>query len=332
MPEELSFFDKHYFSSYDHFGIHEEMLKDDVRTMSYRDAINRNRNLFKDKIVLDVGCGSGILSMFAAKAGAKHVIGVDRSDIINLARQVVEINGLSDQITLLHGLMEEVELPYPKVDIIISEWMGYFLLYEAMLDTVLYARDHYLKEGGLILPDKATMCMASIEDHDYKQDKIGFWRNVYGFDYSPFEKVALAEPLVDTVEYKNLVSDPCEFFSIDLYEVTKEDLAFTRPFSLMNTRDETVHGIVVWFDIVFSHLNQQVQFSTGPNARYTHWKQTVFYTKLDRFMRYGDKLEGTISVRPNKENPRDIDVAIDYTAVTASGRRLETDSCHYIMR
>src|SRR6266496_3960544 len=69
----------YYFDSYAHFGIHEEMLKDEVRTLSYRSSIYQNRHLFKDKIVLDVGCGTGILSMFAAKAGAKHVYGVSFS-------------------------------------------------------------------------------------------------------------------------------------------------------------------------------------------------------------------------------------------------------------
>ena len=63
----------YYFDSYAHFGIHEEMLKDEVRTLTYRNSMYHNKHLFKDKVVLDVGCGTGILSMFAAKAGAKHV-------------------------------------------------------------------------------------------------------------------------------------------------------------------------------------------------------------------------------------------------------------------
>jgi len=163
----------HYFNSYNHHGIHEEMLKDEVRTRSYMNAIVQNKHLFKDKIVLDVGCGTSILSMFAVRAGAKHVIGVDMSTIIEKAREIVEVNGMSDKITLLQGKMEEVELPFPKVDIIISEWMGYFLLYESMLDTVLYARDKYLAPNGLIFPDKATIFMAGIEDGEYKDEKIG---------------------------------------------------------------------------------------------------------------------------------------------------------------
>ena len=100
------------------------------------------------------------------------------SSIIEKAKEIVACNGMANKITLLQGKMEEVELPQHvlnngKVDIIISEWMGYFLLYESMLDTVLYARDQYLVPGGKIFPDKATIYMAGIEDGDYKDDKIG---------------------------------------------------------------------------------------------------------------------------------------------------------------
>ena len=99
-----------------------------------------NKHLFKNKIVLDVGCGTGILSMFAAKAGAKQVYGVDMSGIIEQAKMIVEKNGFADKVTLIRGKIEEIVLPVPKVDIIISEWMGYCLFYESMLDSVLYAR------------------------------------------------------------------------------------------------------------------------------------------------------------------------------------------------
>jgi len=95
------------------------------------------------------------------------------STIIEKAREIVAVNGMADKITLIQGKMEEVKLPFEQVDIIVSEWMGYFLLYESMLDTVLYARDRYLVKGGLIFPDKASICLAGIEDGEYKEEKIG---------------------------------------------------------------------------------------------------------------------------------------------------------------
>lgn len=72
------------------------MLKDSVRTDSYRNAIINNPHLFKGKTVLDVGCGTGILCMFAAKAGAKKVVGVDMSNILDQAKIIVEKNGFAD--------------------------------------------------------------------------------------------------------------------------------------------------------------------------------------------------------------------------------------------
>jgi hypothetical protein len=75
-------------------------------------------------------------------------------------------------ITLVKGKLEDTELPLKEYDIIISEWMGYFLLYESMLDTVLLARDKYLKKDGLIFPDTASIFISTIEDQDYKDEKI----------------------------------------------------------------------------------------------------------------------------------------------------------------
>jgi hypothetical protein len=74
-----------------------------------------------------------------------------------------------------------VRPPRPQVDIIISEWMGYFLLYESMLDTVLVARDKWLTRGGLLFPDKASLFLVAIEDADYKREKMDFWDNVCEF-------------------------------------------------------------------------------------------------------------------------------------------------------
>ncbi|KKY27594.1 putative histone h4 arginine methyltransferase [Phaeomoniella chlamydospora] len=325
-----------YFTSYDHHGIHEEMLKDEVRTRSYRDAIYQNRHIFKDKVVLDVGCGTGILSMFAVRAGAKHVIGVDMSSIINKAREIVAVNGMANKITLLQGKMEEVEMPFDKlnngkVDIIISEWMGYFLLYESMLDTVLYARDRYLVPNGKIFPDKATIYMAGIEDGDYKEDKIGFWDNVYGFDYSPMKASALTEPLVDTVEMKALVTDPCAVFTIDLNTITAPELAFSVPYELRCQRSDFVHAVIAWFDIEFTACHKPIRFSTGPHTKYTHWKQTVFYLPDVLTVEEGEVVAGYLHNKPNAKNRRDLDIAIDYQLETDDRVRYASGSVKYRM-
>lgn len=99
------------------------MLTDYTRTGTYQHACLVNEVDFKDKVVLDVGCGTGILSFFAAQAGARKVYGVDASNMADNAKLLVEANNLSSVITILKGRIEEVVLP-EKVDLIISESMG----------------------------------------------------------------------------------------------------------------------------------------------------------------------------------------------------------------
>jgi len=122
--------------------------------------------------------------------------------------------------------VEEITLPVDKVDIIISEWMGYFLLYESMLDTVLYARDKWLAQDGTIYPDKANLYICAIEDGDYKEGKIDFWQNVYGFDMSCIRNLAITEPLVDTVDHQQISTDVQRIISLDINTMKKEDATF----------------------------------------------------------------------------------------------------------
>lgn len=301
----------YYFDSYSHFGIHEEMLKDEVRTMSYMRAIVNNKHLFKDKVVMDVGCGTGILCMFAAKAGAKKVYGIECAGIVEQARMIVKKNGYEDVITLIQGKCEEIVLPVEKVDIIISEWMGYCLLYESMLDTVLFARDKWLAKDGLLFPDKANVYLCAIEDSDYRQDKIEFWDNVYGFDMSCIKELAILEPLVDVCDPQQIMSNSYDVKAVDLYTVTKEELDFKSDFEIKFNRDDYCHALVAYFTVDFSKTHTNIRFSTGPRSKYTHWKQTVFYLNEPVVANRGEVLKGTFSMTRNDKNPRDIDIVLE---------------------
>jgi type I protein arginine methyltransferase len=258
-----------------------------------------------------VGCGTAILSMFAAQAGARHVYAVDCSSIIEQARQIVDKNGLSDKITLIKGKIEDIDLPVPTVDIIVSEWMGYFLLYESMLDTVLFARDKWLIPNGIIFPDKAVMFLTAIEDGNVRRDRFDYWDDVYGFDMTPIKEIALQEPVVDVVDGNALVTDAVSILQLDILTCKKEDLDFSVPFTLQAQRNDYIHGLVAYFECAFTQIHKPIGFSTSPLARYTHWKQTILYLEDAITVCSGETLSGTLSCKPNLKNRRDLDIGLD---------------------
>lgn len=261
------------------------------------------------------------MSIFASRAGAKHVYGIEFADIADYAREIVKKNNLSDRITIIKSKVEEAELPVPKVDIIISEWMGYFLLYESMLDTVLFARDKWLNKDGYILPDKASITLAAIEDGNYKKSKVNFWDDVYGIDMTCIKPNVMAEPLIDICEKRAINSSHCKILEIDLYTCTKADLDFSSSYELTFFRNDTFHGILSWFDIYFDKLPNKVEFSTGPYNKSTHWKQTIFYTDHDLFVDKGEILKGSIAVRKSQVNFRELDVKISFHQNSRNGKK-----------
>ncbi len=182
--------------------------------------------------MLDIGCGTGILSIFAARAGAKHVYAIENAEIALFAVEIIKRNGLQDKITVIKGKMEEISLPVPKVDIIISEWMGYFLLYESMLDSVLWARDKYLVADGKMLPDKLHMYVAAIEDGNYKKQKREFWNDVYGVNMSCLQTTVMREPLVDIVSSNAIISTPSKILELNLCKMKPSEVEFTAEYSL----------------------------------------------------------------------------------------------------
>ncbi|KAJ2961861.1 hypothetical protein NQZ79_g2923 [Umbelopsis isabellina] len=315
----------YYFNSYAQNDIHEQMLKDTVRTEGYRDFIYDNKDVFKDKVVLDIGCGTGILSMFAARAGAKTVISVDNSAIIEKARANVKENGLDGIITLLQGKIEEITLPVPEVDIIISEWMGYFLLFEAMLDSVLVARDRWLAPGGILAPSQTRILIAGIEDENVKNDRHAFWDDVYGFKMSAMKESIVNEAIVDFVDASTIITDTATVKDLPLQTITIPELDFINSFKLTATKKGTIYALVGWFDTWFTRDGHDVPleqvggiagsdtfFTTGPHGQDTHWKQTTFVLDKPIEVEEGTYIEGSFNCHKSIENPRELECEIQY--------------------
>ncbi|KAG7088874.1 hypothetical protein E1B28_012824 [Marasmius oreades] len=260
--------DSHYFESYGANDIHAVMIQDLVRTSTYARYILQTPTIFEGATVLDVGCGTGILSLFAARAGAKKVIAVDASDIAEKAEKIVKANELSDIITVVRGRIEDVNLPdgIQKVDVILSEWMGYALLYESMLDSVLTARRRFLRPGGVMAPSQCRMMLGLCDASEIVKERLTFWNDVYGFDLSVMAEEVLEEAIVDVVGPYTMLSDPCVVKDIYLAEITTRQLDFTSSFKLVSTveRRTKVTSFILYFDTFFTASGAPVPPDTEP--------------------------------------------------------------------
>jgi protein arginine N-methyltransferase 3 len=311
------------------------MLKDKVRTDAYRDFIYDNKHLFAGKTVLDVGCGTGILSMFCAKAGAAKVIAVDNSDIIDKAKANILVNKLDDKITCIRGKIEEISMPVKQVDIIVSEWMGYCLLFEAMLDSVLWARDRYLKPDGLMVPSHCVLHVAPISDEDFIEEHIEFWRDVYGFNMSAMHDKIYEDILVRQMPAASLAGPSFPFAVLPLHDIKTADLVFVKNFQVKLSKDiSSLDGWLVYFDTFFltsrtaelpgnaraetwsSSSNDGLAFTTGPQGKETHWRSGILIVDRSKaspnHLQEGTMINGLIEYRKGGEHNRGLEIEVKW--------------------
>ncbi|TNV80195.1 hypothetical protein FGO68_gene6675 [Halteria grandinella] len=334
-----------YFRSYEKIHSHRIMLMDESRTFAYKNALEQNSSFLQDKIVLDIGAGTGILSIFAARAGAKHVYAIEFSQTAELARKIIAENELSDRITVIQKRVEDVELGKDlpeKVDAIVSEWMGFCLLYESMLDSVIDARNRLLKPDGLMFPERARIYIAGLDDTSYKFKEDQLWvNNKYGVKMESVKKelhrYMFADLLLDT---KSIVTTPCKVLDLNLKTCTVSDLEFSSSYEVKTYETEQLgyqeydfhylNAMMMWFDVQFPNAidttderpldeersRQQIVLSTSPYCERTHWKQQIMYLSDPEiiYVKENSKIRGSFALRKNPSDERDIQLKLSVHA------------------
>ncbi len=300
-----------------HYGFlasQQNMLEDAQRTGLYRTGITANRSDFSGRTVLDVGAGTGILSIFAAQAGARKVYAVEGTHMAEHARRLIEGVGLSDRIEIVRGSLSEISLA-SKVDIVISEPWGFFLFHERMVEAFLLARDRFLAPGGKLFPGTARLWLAPFIDqplYDSRTHAAAFWEQTdfFGVDLSTMAEVAAVElfamPVLGPVNPQDLMASPA-VYPFDFAKMSLGDLAEIRlPFEFIATHLGPLHGIAGWFDVAFEGTDRRVVLSTAPDQPRTHWSQLRFLFAHPPFVHVGDRLRGSLVLKANRQSSYDV--------------------------
>jgi SAM-dependent methyltransferase len=266
------------------------MLEDVVRTTSYEDALKEV--VQGDTHVIDFGTGTGVLAIFAARAGAARVDAVDRSTFLRHAKRIARDSGCPD-IHFHHADHETLKLEQ-KADVLVSEWMGHFLFFEAMMGPLLSVRDRWLAEAGRMVPASVSMHAALLTDESFHEERAFFLGNPYGIDFSSIAEQPLRQTRRVRVEDDQVDKARFDLGALDMKTVTAPPEVLRA--KAHPHQASLVYGVVAWFD---AQLTDKVRFGTGPDDAPTHWDQ-LYFPFPEPFVVVPDR-ELTLEIRPPRQ-------------------------------
>lgn len=255
-------------------GWHLPMVNDTERNDAYAEALQRA--VTPDSVVLEIGTGSGLVAMMAARAGARHVYSCEvNRPLAQVAQQTVAINGLANRVTVIPKLSTQLEIGTDlpeKADVFVSELVNIGMLSPNMLGILQHARQHLVKPEARIIPARATVhgMLANCET----LARLNPVRNIAGFDLSRFD--IFRSPGYAQID---LASDPHESLSAP-FEALDFDFEHSMPeqgrvdIPVVATASGLCHGVVFWFDL---WMDETVRYSSASRSRTNHWKQAIHF-------------------------------------------------------
>lgn len=261
---------------------HRELIADETRTNAFREAIARA--VRPGDVVVDVGCGSGILSFFACEAGASRVYSIDQTHAADVTSFLARHLGMSDRIRVLHGEAKLIELP-ERADVLISETLGVSGLDEGITSIVADARARFLKPGARIVPLRVGVSLVPVElDYEYGRHVAFFDEPRYGLDLSPLKLFASSSIHFAHIRSDAYLAEPQEVLSIDLQRDDGKDLSGTARFTA--DRYAMLHGFGAFFTTT---LAEGIELSNRV-ARSTSWSQALLPLETPVQLRRGETI------------------------------------------
>ncbi|MCP4902732.1 MAG: methyltransferase domain-containing protein, partial [bacterium] len=235
------------------------MIADKVRMDAYEEALRRT--VKPGSVAVDIGAGTGIMSMMACRLGAERVYAIEPSEFIHVAAHVAKENGYEDRIQFIQGTSQWVDLP-EQADVVVSDLRGVLPWLPGHIEAIVDARNRLLKPEGQLIPLRDTVRVAIVEAEELHDSVCVPWSGKpRGFAMETARNATLNTWRKAQFSAEQVMSESAELTTIDYSSVEKS--AFAAEVDLAVTRAGTAYGFVCWFDAT---LVPGVEFSNQPGG------------------------------------------------------------------